>query len=107
MEVKAYELVPGSAFPSNFTAIYFFLDSVPQMNDGLEVELLGAFGESLVRSGQSDLVPRLRGNFLRMQRLKAGNCLVAFRCCQSLIIDGMPLSSILVDVTARKSVITA
>jgi len=107
MEVKSYELVPSSAFPSNHTVIYFFFDSVPEINEGLEAQLLGAFGESLVRSGQGDLVSRLRGNFLRTQRLKGGNCLVAFRCCRSLIIDGMPLSSILVDVDARRNVITA
>jgi hypothetical protein len=98
MEVKAHELVPGSAFPSDHTVIYFFFDSEPEINQGLEVQLLGELGESLARAGRGDLVSQLRGNFLRKQLLRGGNYLLAFRCCQSLVADGISLSSILVDV---------
>jgi len=106
MEVKAYELVPGSTLPSDRTVIYFFLDSEPKTCEGLEAQLLGELGESLAKAGQSGLVSHLRGNFLRMQPLKGGNYLLAFRCCQSLSVDGIPLSSILVDVTACRNTIT-
>ena len=106
MEVKAYELVRGSASPSDRTVIYFFLDAEPEISEGLETQLLIELEKSLAES-QSGLVCQLRGNFFRAQPLRGGKYLLAFRCCQSLLVDGMPLASILVDVADCPDTIAA
>ena len=90
----------SAPFPSDRTIIYFHFDSEPEINQGFEAQLLGELGESLAKTGRSDLVSGLRGNFLRKHPLNNGNYLLTFRCCKALVVDGISLSSILVDVAA-------